>query len=135
MYQATEKGFILERGGVSFCFTDARSLDGGEFLLVEGEAPIPELICGDRILVPIGEGIALTVGEADPILNAGGSFCSKQGTMRMVMVERGGKYLLIRLDSGVYASYSTKPVAEGGTYHLSRQGRKPCGVHYERHDS
>ena len=94
-YIGTTNGFSLAKGGVSFDFvTELRPQQTGELLRfsVKGSAPIPTLLDGDRLLLPVGEGIALTVGEDNLVPNANGDFCSKLGTMSMVIVERGGKF-------------------------------------------
>lgn len=131
-----KNGFSLVSDRVSFDFVSdlvpsaRNSMVGFD---VTGKVPTPELKDGDRILIPMGEGIALTVGEESPVENALGDFCSKQGTMSMVIVEREDKYLLIMLDNGIYSAYSTKP--ENGRYILSITNKKECGVRYRIFDS
>ena len=130
-YIENTNGFSLVSGSVQFDFvTELRPEEQGDKLrfLVKGSAPIPALLDGDRLLLPIGEGIALTVGEENLVLNANGDFCSKLGTMSMVMVERGGKFLLISLDNGLHSSYDARPV--DGRYALAVNCRKTCGVSY-----
>ena len=98
-YLETSNGFSLVKDGVAFDFaTDLRPVEAGDVLRfsVKGSAPVPALVDGDRILLPVGEGIALTVGEDNLVPNATGDFCSKLGTMSMVILERGGKFLLDR---------------------------------------
>ncbi|MBE6584447.1 MAG: hypothetical protein E7649_05670 [Ruminococcaceae bacterium] len=124
-------GFALSHGGVSFEFcsdTVPEIKDDTVKLFLEGTVPTPELCDGDRILVPVGEGIALTVGESNIIDTARGDFCSKTGTLCMVIVERAGKFLLISLDNGNNSSYDTKP--ENGRYKLIIKNKKACGVTY-----
>lgn len=126
-----DRGFYLSRDGVSFefCSDSAPKLEGDYArLYLDGIVPTPELRDGDRILVPVGEGIALTVGEENLVSDARGDFCSKTGTLCMVIVEREGKFLLISLDNGVNSSYDTKP--ENERYKLLIKNKKPCGVTY-----
>ena len=123
-------------GDVRFDFLSdkALTLDGQTArIYLEGIVPTPTLCDGDRILVPVGEGIALTVGETDLVRGAFGDFCSKTGTLCMVIVEREGKFLLISLDSGVDSSYDTRP--ENDRYKLVIKNKKPCGVTYAIFDT
>lgn len=131
-----KNGFSLVSDRVSFDFVSELVPSARNSMVgfdVTGRVPTPELKDSDRILIPMGEGIALTVGEENPVENAFGDFCSKQGTMSMVIVEREGKYLLIMLDNGIYSAYSTKP--ENGRYILSITNKKECGVRYRIFDS
>lgn len=133
-YLENEKGFLIEKDGVTFAFCGEKKPGEGLRMNVAGAVPTPELADGDRILVPVGEGVALTVGEERPVMNASGDFCSKQGTMCLVILEREGKFLMISLDHGIHSSYSTKP-DESGRYQLSITCRKECGVTYGVYDS
>ena len=129
-------GFVILDCGVEFEFVSAElpTEENGLFYMdVNGIVPTPALACGDRILLPMGEGIALTVGEKEPIENAFGDFCSKQGTMCMVIIRRGGKYLLISLEDGVYSSYDTRP--ENGEYKLLIKNKEKRRVGYAVFDS
>ena len=131
-----EHGFSLAHGAVCFDFVSEEMPKVSEETVkfdIVGNVPTPALEEGDRILIPMGEGIALTVGEDSPIENAFGDFCSKQGTMCMVIVERKGKYLLISLDNGIYSSYDTRP--ENGVYKLLIKNKEACGVSYAVFDS
>lgn len=132
----TDSSFVLSSGSVSFEFVSESAPElCGECakLFMEGTVPTPTLCEGDRILVPVGEGIALTVGEKDPITTARGDFCSKVGTLCMVIVERRGKFLLISLDNGVNSSYDTKP--ENNKYKLVIKNKRSCGVTYAIFDT
>jgi len=129
-------GFSISHDGIGFEFiSDVIPSESGEVLSLEvlGVVPTPKLMDGDRILVPVGEGIALTVGEDEPIENAFGDFCSKQGTLCMVVLERNGKFLLISLENGVNSSYDTRP--ENGRYKLFIKNKMECKVHYAVFDS
>ena len=135
-YLENTNGFSLEKDGVVFDFaTDLRPETAGDALrfTVKGSAPVPALLDGDRILLPVGEGIALTVGEDELVPNANGDFCSKLGTMSMVILERSGKFLLITLDNGMHSAYDARPT--DGRYTLAVTCRKECGVTYAIFDS
>ena len=134
--QKNEKGFSIALGSVSFDFVSDQipSCENSVYRFeITGTVPTPVLKDNDRILIPMGEGIALTVGEEEPVTNAFGDFCSKQGTLCMVIVEREGKFLLISLDNGVYSSYDTRP--EDGRYKLFIKNKEKCGVSYAAFDS
>lgn len=132
----TEKGYTLVADGVRFVFEDGRMPDmeeGFGRLTVEGWAPVPKLMAGDRLLLPVDEGIAIEVDReyASGEVNCDrleGEFCSRNGTMSMVMVERDGRYLLIALDSGVHSKYYA--TREDGLYGLAIECRRPTGVSY-----
>ncbi len=134
----TENGFSISYGNVNFDFSSAiipRETNKLLELDAVGAIPTPILNDGDRILIPMGEGIALTVGEESPITNAFGDFHSKQGTLCMVIVEREGKFLLISLENGIYTAYDTRP--ENGRYKLSvfTKNNTSCKVRYVVCDS
>lgn len=103
-----------------------------------GKVPIPKLLPGDRLLLPADEGIAITVdkeyesGEFDCNLIEG-DFCSREGTMSMIIIERGGKYLLINLEIGINSEY--KAERKDGFYGLEILCRKPCKTTYSIFDS
>ena len=125
-----ENGFSLISEKVRFDFVSEIIPEYKEYACasINGIVPTPLLKEGDRILIPMGEGIALTVGEAEPVTNAFGDFCSKQGTLCMVVVEREGKFLLISLENGINSSYDTRP--ENGLYKLFIKNKLECGVRY-----
>ena len=131
-------GFAITSNNVTFLFDSIllpKTKNGLLECVSTDHIPTPKLESGDRLLIPMGEGIALTVGEEDPIANAFGDFCSKQGTMCMVIVERNGKYLLISLENGINTAYDTRP--ENGTYKLRMFTKNgiPCKVWYGVFDS
>lgn len=136
LFDKFDGGFSISLDGVYFDFESElvpQEKDGVLALFVAGTVPVPRLEDGDRILIPMGEGIALTVGEDDPVTNAYGDFCSKQGTLCMTVVERGGKFLLISLENGIYSAYDTRP--EEGKYKLLIKNKEECGVSYAVFDS
>lgn len=131
-------GLTNAEGTVHFTFAGAASLyacDGVYAADVVGQAPMPEICPGDRLLLPVDEGIAITAdreyisGEFD-CQRIGGSFCSREGTLDMLLVQREGAFLLIALDSGIYASYQAVWDADKGLYIPSIHCGKPCRVRY-----
>lgn len=117
-------GFSLLDKNVQFDFCTNHTIcciDGLCKIKVTGDIPVPELKKDDRLLLPVDEGIAIKVGkkykkgELD-IDNIGGGFCSREGTVSMIIIERNNKFLLISLDSGLNASYYAK--REDGQYNL-----------------
>lgn len=131
-----ENGFSIADESVQFDFGSERipQPHNGLFRLeVVGRAPTPHIKAGDRLLLPIDEGIAIT---AEKEYESGvfdcnwikGMFCSRQGTMSMIIVERAKKYLLICLDDGIYSEYSAKK--ENGLYQLEIRCHQQCGVTY-----
>ena len=75
--EKTNAGFLLSSDRVHFDFTSSVQPETENSMLcmdILGEVPVPKLEGGDRILIPMGEGIALTVGEESPIENAFGHY-------------------------------------------------------------
>jgi len=106
-----ENGFTLMSGGVDFEFT-AKSfpevLNGVIKLNIEGNAPVPTLKNGDRLILPVDDGMVMTADKKYTLPHSvKGSFCSREGTISMVIVEREGRFLLIALDNGINATYNT----------------------------
>ncbi|MBQ7039553.1 MAG: hypothetical protein IJN39_03190 [Clostridia bacterium] len=126
-------GFSLALGDVSFEF-DENSVpekSNGLFeLCIKGNVPVPSIIKGDRIMLPVDDGIVLTAdkkcGLSVPYIK--GSFCSREGTMSMVIIERSRRYLLIALDSGINSEYKTE--WENGMYSLRILCHEPRKVTY-----
>lgn len=123
-YKATEKGFYLCCDGVNFEFSETKKFaKNGIFYetSVLGNAPVPKIQKGDRILLPMGEGIALI---SDKDYSCGSinrdkitaRFCTHLATMAMVIVERAGRFLLIALEDGFDAGYVAERI--DGIYQL-----------------
>lgn len=135
------KGFIIEKDSVEFVFTTKLKpvKNGSRFdVSVVGEVPVPILNDNDRLLLPVDEGLALTVADNHssydvPFDSMGGNFCSRDGTMNMVIIERQGKFLLISLESGLHSNYCAKK--ENGRYNLYVNCNKECLVSYSVFDS
>ncbi len=131
-----KNGFVFKDGNVIFDFlTDVIPTANGLLYecTVKGSVPVPEISIGDRLLLPVGEGIAITVerkyesGEFD-CDNIKGKFCSREGTLSMIIVERSGKFLLIALHNGHTADYSAK--RNNGLYGLEIKTEREIKVSY-----
>lgn len=105
---------------------------------VTGNVPVPDIKPRDRLLLPIDEGIAITAekeyvsGELDCSCIRG-NFCSREGTMSMIIIERQKKFLLISLDSGINSEY--KAERKKLLYTLEIVCHKPCSITYGIFDS
>lgn len=129
-------GFSLSSNGVSFDFADQRLLNKvGDLYEIEAvtTAPTPRITAGDRLIFPIDEGIAIDAnGDYLPgeftFDCIHGTFCSREGTLNMIVVERKGAFLLIALDNGTHASY--RAPKQDGLYQLEIHLQKPCKIRY-----
>lgn len=77
-------------------------------LTCQGEIPIPKLLPEDRIYLPVDEGIVICAKDADiptRLNDIRGQFCTREGSMSMIVIQRHQKYLLIALDSGIQAKF------------------------------
>ena len=102
-------------------------------LTVTGEIPVPVIERGDRLLLPVNEGLAIDAdGEyASNDINMSrirGRLCGREGTMSMIVVQRGGKYLLISPAHGENVLYSA--IKEDGLYALRMEAEKESRVTY-----
>lgn len=131
-----KNGFSLVSDAVCFNFISSLFPEEHESLYkleVTGNIPVPGIKAGDRLLLPVDEGIAITAekeyspGEFDSSCIEG-SFCSRQGTMSMIIIERENKYLLISLDNGIDSKY--KAEKQNGLYNLEIICNKQCCVTY-----
>lgn len=131
-----KNGYSMSADGVCFDFVDDRVpevREGMYRLTVEGKVPVPQILAGDRLLLPVDEGIAITAdkqyasGEAN-CDRIGDSFCTRNGTMSMVVIRRAGKYLLIALESGLYSEYLAE--RKDGLYGLEITCHRTCEVTY-----
>ena len=129
-------GFSLVSNSVKYDFVSdiAPICRGSHYeLCITGIIPVPLINKGDRLLLPIDEGIAI---RADGNYISGesncerivGNFCGREGTMSMVIVERQNRFLLIALDNGTNASYSA--CKENELYQLAMTTKKECKVTY-----
>ncbi len=119
-----QNGFSLFLGNVSFEFLTQKvpcENNGLYTLETTDEIPVPEIQKGDRIMLPIDEGVAL---KAEEVYDGGdfdmdnikANFHSRPGSMCMIIVERKNKFLLIALKSGADALYTA--TKENGIYKL-----------------
>lgn len=136
-----KNGFSLASDTVcfDFIFNEFPKEHNALFRLeVVGNAPVPCIKAGDRLLLPVDEGIAITAekeyapGEFDCNCIKG-RFCGREGTMSMIIIERERKYLLISLDDGINSEYTAE--RKNGIYALEIICRKPCGITYGIFDS
>ena len=141
--------FIISQGGVSMGFTMKNKnvqfefITENSFIQTDGEtvaevinrAPTPTIMPKDRLLLPVGEGIAINVDEyyesgefsCDRI---GGDFCyGHNGSISMILLERNKNYLAICPNDPVNATYTVKK--EDGIYHLSLTCRRKATVCYK----
>lgn len=138
-----EEGFFLSSEDTEFFFcTDAclpEDSFGGVFALNACDVvPTPEIMPKDRLLLPVDEGIAV---EADKEYLSGefdsdcitGRFSGREGTLSMVIVQRGAKYLLIMLEDGIHARYEAK--RKNGLYRLNIYSGKEQKAIYGIFDS
>jgi len=131
-----EHSFSVIFDNVSFDFTgNLVPKEHNELLELDvvGNVPVPKIKPGDRLLLPVDEGIAITAeneyasGEFD--CNCiGGSFCSREGTMSMVIIERESKYLLIGLENGINSVYKAERKNE--LYNIEIICNKQCHITY-----
>lgn len=131
-----KNGFSLVSDTVCFDFTGDLFPEEHNSLFkldVTGNVPVPSIKPRDRLLLPVDEGVAITAekeyasGEFDCNCIRG-RFCSREGTMSMIIIERESKYLLISLDNGINSEY--KAERKDGLYNLEIMCHKQCGVTY-----
>ncbi len=138
---ATPQGFCLSFQKTLFEFESSvipKNENGNPVLTVSGKIPVPQIVCGDRLMLPIDEGIAITAekeyecGEFD-INNIHGAFCGRQGTLGMIIVQRNNKFLAIIPDVTAGTEYyATK---KDGLYSLEMTGRRETKVTYALFDN
>lgn len=133
---ATPQGFNISFQETLFNFNSSvipKAENGNFVLTVSGKIPVPQILPKDRLLLPIDEGVAIAAdkdyecGEFD-INNIRGSFCSRQGTMGMIIIQRNNKYLAIILDSTAGAEYYV--AKKDGIYSLEMFSRREKKVTY-----
>lgn len=134
--------FDLKHGQVVFEFasTIGEKNEAGFFeSVIKGAVPVPEMTAEDRILLPIDEGVALNAdgeyqsGEGGiDMNNLFFRFCSRDGSLSMIVIERKKVFLMIALESGLHSDYSVRK--ENGLYRLSINNDEPCKVCYKVFD-
>ena len=117
-------GFSLSSGDVTFALDGnaVPALDGALCtLVVTGDIPVPAIERGDRLLLPVGEGIAIDadgeyISSDLDCHRIRGRLCGREGSMSMIIVRRGNKYLLITPAHGENVAYSA--IKEDGLFVL-----------------
>lgn len=113
-YNRLENGFSLAKNGVSFSFEGEADLSWQEELVrfpCAQDIPMPALQAGDRVILPIDEGIVIAAdgvyenGEFDSS-HIRGVLAGREGTVSMLAVEREHSFLLLGFESGIDVSYS-----------------------------
>lgn len=131
-----ENPIVLTDGEVRFRLdTDAVPgwCDGWMTLSAAGTLPVPDTLPGDRLILPIDEGIALPVeANVDP-----GEFAldtltrarnCREKTLNLFLLARGGKCLAITTDSGLHTGYALRWA--DGRYRLTLTSDAPVTVRY-----
>ncbi len=134
--QQNDHGFRLSADTVTYDFITSTVpvfTEGLYTITVTGNAPVPILEKTDRLILPVDEGIAITVGQTYQkgeldIHNIGGDFMRREGTMSLVLVERQGHYLLICLQDGMDAGYRARQMED--EYRLEITCHTPHTVFY-----
>lgn len=107
-------------------------------ITAEKVIPVPETQHGDRLLLPVGEGMVIPVdthmdGEIFSSDCIERPCCCGEKTMRMVLIDRGGKFLLISPADGMNSGY--KLCWNGERYHLFMTCSKKMEITYAVFDS
>ena len=135
--------FLLKHRSVVFEFENtigSKREDGFYEAEIEGDVPVPKIVADDKLILPIDEGVVL---KADGEYQSGERgidmndlcfrFCTRDGSLSMIVIERQGAFLMIAPETGLYAEYSVKK--EHGIYRLAIRNGKPCKVYYRVFDS
>ena len=131
--------FSLKKDSVEFIFNSPlETLD--DFYIWEnaGEVPCPEIKKGDRILLPVDEGMVLKA-DGDyfhpdfDFQSFEFPFCRREATMNMIIIERDKKFLLIALSDGKNSSYKCQKI--NGLYSLSINNKKSVITYYKIFDN
>lgn len=134
--------FTITKKNVQFeCINDSLWHQNGEETVAEviNEAPVPKIHPKDRLLLPVGEGIAINVDEEYPsgefsCEQIGWCFCSGHSAgMSMILLERNHVYLAICPEDPVNARYTVKKA--DGIYRLFLSCDKKSTVCYKAFDS
>ncbi|MBQ7045917.1 MAG: hypothetical protein IJN65_05445 [Clostridia bacterium] len=127
--------FCISKDGVNFTLEcDSLTKNGDLYELnIKGNVPVPSLIKGDRLLLPIDEGVALSAdGEYEKadldFNNLSSPFCNREATMGMFIIERDNKFLLIAIKDCANSAYSL--TKKGGLFSLSVTNAEPVSVYY-----
>ena len=133
--------FTITKKNVQFEFiTETPFNQTGEEIVAEvvKDAPVPKILHKDRLILPVGEGIAINVDEQYEsgefsCERIGWCFCSGHSAgMSMILLERNKIFLAICPDDPVNAQYTVK--AEDGIYKLFLSCDKKSTVCYKAFD-
>lgn len=134
--------FTITKKNVQFEFITETPFDQtGEEIVAEvvKDAPVPKILPKDRLILPVGEGIAINVDEQYEsgefsCERIGWCFCSGHSAgMSMILLERNKIFLAICPDDPVNAQYTVKK--EDGIYKLFLSCDKKSTVCYKTFDS
>lgn len=106
---------------------------------VSDNAPTPKIMPKDRLILPVGEGIAINVDEEYDsgefsCEQIGGDFCNgHRGSISMILLERNESFLAICPNEPVNTKYMVKK--ENGIYNLSMTCSKKATVSYKAFES
>lgn len=127
---------FIECDGVKFEFDENTEFCAeGNFYRINvlGDAPMPKILSSDRLILPIGDGVALKAdGEYPPchysLDKISSRFWKYEGNVAMLIVERNGKYMTVIVDNALGAEYSAEK--RNGIYNLSLKCTERCVVTY-----
>lgn len=129
--------FIIKNKNIEFKVISENYIkqkDGEITVEVINDAPTPVILPGDRLILPVGEGIAINVDEyyesgEFSCENIGCNFCNgHNAAMSMILLERNNSFLAICPNDPVNAGYVVKKV--DGIYNLFLSCNKKSTVSY-----
>lgn len=130
--------FTIKNENVEFEFITEKSIsenDGVFSAEVEIAVPTPVILRGDRLILPVGEGIAINVEEyyesgEFSCEKIGWNFCSgHNASLSMILLERNKSFLAICPNDPVNSEYVVKKV--DGIYNLFISCNKKSTVSYK----
>lgn len=134
--------FVIKNENAEFEFRTEFAFEqknGGIEAVVSADAPIPEILPGDRLILPVDEGIAINVDEEYedgefPCNSIGGYFCSgHKGSIGMLLIERNKSFLAVYPEDLVNTEYRAERA--DGIYRLFLVCHKSSRVFYRIFDS
>ena len=139
--QKSKQPFFLARGDVRFTLcADTCPVPHGVWMQLpaNGALPVPDTLPGDRLILPIDEGVALPVdhrvapGEID-LDGLTRARCGREKTVNLFLLERGGRCLAITTDNGLHTGYALRWA--DCRYRLTLTADRPVTVSYAVFDS
>lgn len=127
--------FCISKDGVSFEL-DCKALNANNGIYelnIQGAVPVPNLLKGDRLLLPIDEGVAISADaeyeKADlDFNNLTSPLCNREATMGMFIIQREDKFFLIAIIDGANSFYSL--TKKDGLFNLAITNKEPVSVYY-----